>query len=169
MTWLGLDWDGEPVYQGARQDLHIAAVNTLLDEGKAYKCYCSREELDVMRDKQKLAGQKPMYDGRCRERDAVDSDAPYVIRFKSPNEGETWVRDMVLGDVCFPNAEIDDLIIMRTDGTPTYNLAVVVDDADMEITHVVRGSDHLNNTPRQIQLYEALGLSRITSSSSRLQ
>ena len=131
MTWLGLDWDGEPVYQGARQDLHIAAVNKLLDEGKAYKCYCSREELDVMRDKQKLAGQKPMYDGRCRERDHADTDAPYVIRFKSPNEGETWVRDMVLGDVCFPNAEIDDLIIMRTDGTPTYNLAVVVDDADM--------------------------------------
>jgi len=86
-------------------------------------------------------------------------DGPFVIRFKSPNEGETWVRDMVLGDVCFPNAELDDLIIMRTDGTPTYNLAVVVDDADMDITHVVRGSDHLNNTPRQIQLYEALGLS----------
>lgn len=159
MTWLGLDWDGEPVYQGARQDLHIAAVNKLLDEGKAYKCYCSREELDHMREKQKLAGNKPMYDGRCRERNDVDTDTPYVIRFKSPDEGETWVRDMVLGDVCFPNAEIDDLIIMRTDGTPTYNLAVVVDDADMGITHVVRGSDHLNNTPRQIQLYEALGLS----------
>ncbi|MBN4061556.1 MAG: glutamate--tRNA ligase [Proteobacteria bacterium] len=159
MSWLGLDWDGEPVYQGARQDLHIAAVNKLLDEGKAYKCYCSREELDHMREKQKLAGQKPMYDGRCRERDDADTDAPFVIRFKSPHEGETWVRDMVLGDVCFPNAELDDLIIMRSDGTPTYNLAVVVDDADMAITHVVRGSDHLNNTPRQIQLYEALGLS----------
>ncbi|MDQ6973951.1 MAG: glutamate--tRNA ligase [Mariprofundaceae bacterium] len=158
MAWLGLDWDGEPVYQGARQDLHIAAVNKLLDEGKAYKCYCSREELDHMREKQKLAGQKPMYDGRCREHRDMPEDAPCVIRFKSPNEGETWVRDMVLGDVCFPNAELDDLIIMRTDGTPTYNLAVVVDDADMGITHVVRGSDHLNNTPRQIQLYEALGL-----------
>jgi len=159
MKWLGLDWQGEPVYQGARQELHITAVNKLLDEGKAYKCYCSREALDVMRDKQKLAGQKPMYDGRCREGSEQSDDAPYVIRFKSPNEGETWVRDMVLGDVCFPNEELDDLIIMRTDGTPTYNLAVVVDDADMGITHVVRGSDHLNNTPRQIQLYEALGLS----------
>jgi glutamyl-tRNA synthetase len=158
MKWLGLDWDGEPVYQGARQDLHIAAVNKLLEEGKAYKCYCSREDLDHMREKQKLAGQKPMYDGHCRERADTPEDAPFVIRFKSPNEGETWVRDMVLGDVCFPNAELDDLIIMRTDGTPTYNLAVVVDDADMDITHVVRGSDHLNNTPRQIQLYEALGL-----------
>jgi len=158
MKWLGLDWDGEPVYQGARQDLHIAAVNKLLEEGKAYKCYCSREELDHMREKQKLAGQKPMYDGRCRERTDTPEHEPFVIRFKSPNEGETWVRDMVLGDVCFPNAELDDLIIMRSDGTPTYNLAVVVDDADMDITHVVRGSDHLNNTPRQIQLYEALDL-----------
>ncbi|MDQ6952128.1 MAG: glutamate--tRNA ligase [Mariprofundaceae bacterium] len=158
MKWLGLNWDGEPVYQGARQDLHIAAANKLLDEGKAYKCYCSREALDAMRDKQKLAGQKPMYDGCCRERSDRPEDAPFVIRFKSPNEGETWVRDMVLGDVCFPNAELDDLIIMRSDGTPTYNLAVVVDDADMGITHVVRGSDHLNNTPRQIQLYEALAL-----------
>jgi glutamyl-tRNA synthetase len=95
MKWLGLDWDGEPVYQGARQDLHIAAVNKLLDEGKAYKCYCSREDLDHMREAQKLAGNKPMYDGRCRERNDA-SDAPFVIRFKSPQEGETWVRDMVL-------------------------------------------------------------------------
>ncbi|MDX8398428.1 MAG: glutamate--tRNA ligase [Mariprofundaceae bacterium] len=158
MKWLGLDWDGEPVYQGARQDLHIAAVNKLLDAGKAYKCCCTREELDHMRDAQKLAGHKPMYDGRCRNRTDLAEGAPYVIRFKSPNEGDTWVKDMVLGDVCFPNAELDDLIIMRSDGTPTYNLAVVVDDADMAISHVVRGSDHLNNTPRQIQLYEALGL-----------
>ena len=158
MQWLGLDWDGEPVYQGARQDLHIQAVNKLLSEGKAYKCCCTREELDVMRDTQKLAGQKPMYDGRCREKQSPPDELPYVIRFKSPREGETWVRDMVLGDVCFSNAELDDLIIMRSDGTPTYNLAVVVDDADMGISHVIRGSDHLNNTPRQIQLYEALGL-----------
>jgi len=158
MQWLGLDWDGEPVYQGARQDLHIQAVNKLLDAGKAYKCCCTREELDAMRDTQKLAGQKPMYDGRCREKQAQSDELPYVIRFKSPREGETWVRDMVLGDVCFANTELDDLILMRSDGTPTYNLAVVVDDADMGITHVIRGSDHLNNTPRQIQLYEALGL-----------
>jgi len=158
MQWLGLDWDGEPIYQGARQDLHIQAVNKLLAAGKAYKCCCTREELDVMRDTQKLAGQKPMYDGRCREKHVQSDELPYVIRFKSPREGETWVRDMVLGDVCFANTELDDLILMRSDGTPTYNLAVVVDDADMGITHVIRGSDHLNNTPRQIQLYEALGL-----------
>ncbi len=160
MQWLGLNWDGEPVYQGARQEQHIAAVNQLLAAGKAYKCYCSSERLDEMREKQRLEGKKAMYDGRCRHLDAdsADSDAPYVVRFRSPDEGETWVKDMVLGDVCFPNAELDDLIIQRSDGTPTYNLAVVVDDADMGITHVVRGSDHLNNTPRQIQLYQALGL-----------
>ncbi len=160
MQWLGLNWDGEPVYQGARQEQHIAAVNQLLAAGKAYRCYCSSERLDEMREKQRLEGKKAMYDGRCRHLDAdsADSDAPYVVRFRSPDEGETWVKDMVLGDVCFPNAELDDLIIQRSDGTPTYNLAVVVDDADMGITHVVRGSDHLNNTPRQIQLYQALGL-----------
>ncbi|MDX8383642.1 MAG: glutamate--tRNA ligase [Ghiorsea sp.] len=157
MKWLGLDWDGDPVYQGARQDKHIAAVNQLLSEGKAYKCYCSKEKLDGMREKQRIEGKKAMYDGTCRHA-AAEQDAPFVVRFKSPADGETWVKDLVLGDVCFPNAELDDLIIMRSDGTPTYNLAVVVDDADMEITHVVRGSDHLNNTPRQIQLYQALGL-----------
>ncbi len=157
MKWLGLDWDGEPIFQGARQDRHIAAVNRLLNEGKAYKCYCSKEKLDTMREKQRIEGKKAMYDGTCRNLTQVQ-DAPFVVRFKSPNEGETWVKDLVLGDVCFPNEELDDLIIMRSDGTPTYNLAVVVDDADMGITHVVRGSDHLNNTPRQIQLYQALGL-----------
>ncbi|MDX8395264.1 MAG: glutamate--tRNA ligase [Mariprofundaceae bacterium] len=158
MTWLGLDWDGEPIYQGARQDLHIAAVNRLLAEGKAYKCYCTRDELDTMREDQRASGKKPMYDGRCGHREDQPDDQPYVVRFRSPNEGETYVKDLVLGDVCFPNVELDDLIIMRSDGSPTYNLAVVVDDADMGITHVVRGSDHLNNTPRQIQLYDALGL-----------
>ena len=157
MKWLGLDWDGEPVYQGARQDKHIAAVEKMLAEGKAYKCYCSAERLDDMREKQRVEGKKAMYDGRCRGA-AEQEGAPYVVRFRSPDEGETWVKDLVLGDVCFPNEELDDLILMRTDGTPTYNLAVVVDDADMGITHVVRGSDHLNNTPRQIQLYQALGL-----------
>jgi len=158
MKWLGLDWDGEPVFQGARQDKHIAAVNKLLDEGKAYKCYCSKDKLDAMREKQRIEGKKAMYDGTCRNLTDVPANAPFVVRFKSPENGETWVKDLVLGDVCFPNEEIDDLIIKRTDGTPTYNLAVVVDDADMGITHVVRGSDHLNNTPRQIQMYDALGL-----------
>jgi len=158
MKWLGLDWDGEPVFQGARQDKHIAAVNKLLDEGKAYKCYCSKKRLDSMREKQRIEGKKAMYDGTCRNLTDAPANAPFVVRFKSPENGETWVKDLVLGDVCFPNEEIDDLIIKRTDGTPTYNLAVVVDDADMGITHVVRGSDHLNNTPRQIQMYDALGL-----------
>jgi len=158
MKWLGLDWDGEPVFQASRQDEHIVAVDQLVEEGHAYRCYCSREELDEMREAQRATGKKPMYDGRCRHRSDRPSSQPFVVRFRSPDEGETIVRDMVLGDVCFPNAELDDLILLRSDGTPTYNLAVVADDSAMAITHVVRGSDHLNNTPRQIQLYEALGL-----------
>ncbi|MES0372149.1 MAG: glutamate--tRNA ligase [Mariprofundaceae bacterium] len=159
LTWLGLEWDGEPFFQSKHEPQHVAAVEKLLADGHAYKCYCSKDRLDVMREEQRAAGQKAMYDGRCRNGSEHVEDAPYVVRFRSPDEGETWVKDQVLGDVCFPNKELDDLIIMRSDGTPTYNLAVVVDDADMGITHVVRGSDHLNNTPRQIQLYEALGLS----------
>ncbi|MDQ6978561.1 MAG: glutamate--tRNA ligase, partial [Mariprofundaceae bacterium] len=159
LRWLGLDWDGEEIYQSARQDKHIKAVEQLLAEGKAYRCYCSRETLDAMREAQRAAGQKPMYDGRCRHGLGEHADdAPYVVRFRSPDEGETVIHDMVLDLVSFPNQELDDLIIMRSDGTPTYNLAVVVDDAAMGITHVIRGSDHLNNTPRQIQLYQALGL-----------
>ncbi|MFC1536982.1 glutamate--tRNA ligase [Pseudomonadota bacterium] len=158
LKWLGLDWDGEPVFQASRQDEHIIAVDQLIEEGHAYRCYCSKEELDTMREAQRTAGKKPMYDGRCRHRSDRPDGQPFVVRFRSPDEGETVVRDLVLGDVCFPNEELDDLILVRTDGTPTYNLAVVADDAAMAITHVVRGSDHLNNTPRQIQLYEALGL-----------
>jgi len=158
LKWLGLDWDGEPVFQASRQDEHIIAVDQLIEEGHAYRCYCSKEELDTMREAQRAAGKKPMYDGRCRHRSDRPDGQPFVVRFRSPDEGETMVRDLVLGDVCFPNEELDDLILVRTDGTPTYNLAVVADDAAMAITHVVRGSDHLNNTPRQIQLYEALGL-----------
>ncbi|TLS68589.1 glutamate--tRNA ligase [Mariprofundus erugo] len=158
LKWLGLDWDGEPVFQAARQAEHVLAVEQLLEEGHAYRCYCSKEELDEMREAQRAAGEKPMYDGRCRHRSDRPADAPFVVRFRSPDEGETVVHDLVLGDVSFPNAELDDLILLRSDGTPTYNLAVVADDAAMAITHVVRGSDHLNNTPRQIQLYQALGL-----------
>ncbi len=158
LQWLGLDWDGDVVYQSKRQDEHIAAVEKLLAEGKAYRCYCTKETLNNMRDQQRLAGAKPMYDGRCRTAQQNANNAPYVIRFRSPNDGETIVNDEVLGLVSFPNEELDDLIIMRSDGTPTYNLAVVVDDAAMGITHIIRGSDHLNNTPRQIQLYQALGL-----------
>ena len=158
LKWLGLDWDGEPVFQGLRKPEHVLAAEQLIDEGHAYRCYCSREELDAMRDAQRAKGEKPRYDGRCRHRSDHPEGAPFVVRFRSPDEGETVVRDMVLGDVVFNNAELDDLIILRSDGSPTYNLAVVADDSAMGITHVVRGSDHLNNTPRQIQLYEALGL-----------
>ncbi|MDQ6974962.1 MAG: glutamate--tRNA ligase [Mariprofundaceae bacterium] len=160
LRWLGLDWDATVVYQSKRQASHVQAVEKLLREGKAYRCYCSRETLDVMREKQRIAGVKPMYDARCRELHKHEDDAsPFVVRFCSPSDGETIVDDAVLGLVAFPNQELDDLIIMRSDGSPTYNLAVVVDDAAMGITHVIRGSDHLNNTPRQIQLYQALGLS----------
>jgi len=158
LQWLGIDWDEEPVFQAARQAEHVLAAEQLIDEGHAYRCYCSREELDGMREEQRERGEKPKYDGRCRHRSDRPEGVPYVVRFRSPDEGETVVRDMVLGDVVFNNAELDDLIILRSDGTPTYNLAVVADDAAMGITHVVRGSDHLNNTPRQIQLYQALGL-----------
>jgi len=158
LSWLGLDWDEEPVFQSTRQAEHVIAVEQLLDEGHAYRCYCSKEELDEMREAQRAAGKKPMYDGRCRHRSDRPAGQPFVVRFRSPDEGETIVNDMVLGSVSFPNAELDDLILLRSDGTPTYNLAVVADDAVMAITHVVRGSDHLNNTPRQIQLYQALGL-----------
>ncbi|MDX8391849.1 MAG: glutamate--tRNA ligase [Mariprofundaceae bacterium] len=158
LQWLGLEWDGEPIFQTARQSEHIRAVEKLIADGLAYRCYCTRDELDAMREKQRERGEKPKYDGRCRHRAEQTKDAPFVVRFRSPDAGETIVRDMVLGDVVFENGELDDLIILRSDGTPTYNLAVVVDDAAMQITHVVRGSDHLNNTPRQIQLYQALGL-----------
>lgn len=158
LEWLGLEWDEEPVFQSEREAQHEAAVAKLLDGGRAYRCYCTREELDRMREKQRIEGKKPMYDGRCRHRLDHPKDMPHVIRFLSPDDGPTFVRDLVLGDVEFASSELDDLIIMRSDGTPTYNLAVVVDDADMAISHVIRGADHLNNTPRQIQLYEALGL-----------
>ncbi|MDQ6982931.1 MAG: glutamate--tRNA ligase, partial [Mariprofundus sp.] len=158
LNWLGLDWDEEPVFQAARQVEHVRAVEQLIEKGHAYRCYCSREELNDMREMQRAAGNKPMYDGRCRHRSEQPDDQAYVIRFRSPDEGDTIVNDLVLGPVSFPNVELDDLILLRSDGTPTYNLAVVVDDAAMGITHVVRGSDHLNNTPRQIQLYQALGL-----------
>ena len=158
LIWLGLDWDEPPVFQHARQAEHVLAAEQLLEEGHAYRCYCTREELDAMRDEQRARGEKPKYDGRCRHRSDRPADMPYVVRFRSPDIGQTVVRDKVLGEVVFDNAELDDLILLRSDGTPTYNLAVVADDAAMGITHVVRGSDHLNNTPRQIQLYEAMGL-----------
>ena len=156
MEWLGLDWDEGPVFQTDRFDRYRAVIDELLDKGPAYRCNCSRERLDGLREQQMAAKQKPRYDGHCRDR-SVSPDEPHVIRFRTPQDGAVLMDDLVRGKVSIPNAELDDLILCRTDGAPTYNLTVVVDDHDMEITHVVRGDDHLNNTPRQIHLYRAMG------------
>ncbi|WP_298379792.1 glutamate--tRNA ligase [Azospirillum sp.] len=159
LKWLGLDWDGEAVSQFGRKDRHAEVAHQMLAAGKAYRCYCSPEELTAMRDAQKASGQPMRYDGRWRDRpdsDAPDGVAP-VIRLKAPQEGETVLKDLVQGEVTVQNAQLDDLILLRADGTPTYLLAVVVDDHDMGVTHVVRGDDHLTNTFRQIQIFNAMG------------
>lgn len=156
MKWLGLDWDEGPFYQTASFDLYKEYVQKMLDSGKAYKCYCSAEELTAKREQAMKEGRKPKYDGRCRDR-SDNRDAPFVVRFRAPQEGEVAFDDLIKGRIAFPAEELDDLIIQRTDGTPTYNFCVVIDDATMKITTVIRGDDHVNNTPRQIQLYEALG------------
>jgi len=156
LKWLGLDWDGEPYFQSQRMHLYREHVERLLQEGKAYRCYCTLEELEERRQRALAEGRKPKYDGRCRERKDQPAGLPHAIRFKSPQAGVTIVDDLIKGRVAFENEELDDLIILRSDGTPTYNFVVVVDDALMGITHVIRGDDHLNNTPRQILLYEAL-------------
>lgn len=159
LTWLGLDWDGEPVFQFSRQARHREIAEELLAKGHAYKCYCSPDELTAMREKARAEGKPMRYDGTWRDRDA--SDAPTgvdpVIRFKAPLGGKAVVQDQVLGDVTFDNEQLDDLILIRSDGTPTYMLSVVVDDKDMGITHIIRGDDHLTNAARQSQIYAALG------------
>jgi len=159
LKWLGLDWDGEPVMQFARMNRHAEVAHQLLAEGKAYHCYCSPEELEEMRNKAKAEGKPMRYDGRWRDRDPKDAPAGVkpVVRFKAPREGSTLIKDHVQGDVTFQNEQLDDLIILRSDGTPTYNLSVVVDDHDMGITHIIRGDDHLTNAARQSQLYLAAG------------
>ncbi|RLA80001.1 MAG: glutamate--tRNA ligase [Deltaproteobacteria bacterium] len=157
LRWLGLHWDEGPYFQSKRMDLYREHAQRLLEEGKAYRCYCTPEELEEMRRQALAEGRKPKYDGRCRSRKDHPEGVPFAIRFKSPQEGVTVVEDLLRGKVTFRNEELDDLIIVRSDGTPTYNFVVVVDDALMGITHVIRGDDHLNNTPRQILLYEALG------------
>ncbi len=157
LRWLGIDWDGEPVFQSRRMDRYREAAERLLSEGRAYRCSCTAEEIDAMRERAKAAGEKPKYDGRCRERAEHPAERPLVVRFRFPDDGETVVDDVILGKVTFDNRELDDLVIMRSDGTPTYNFAAVVDDHDLSITHVIRGNDHLNNTPRQMRIYEALG------------
>ncbi|MBN2679254.1 MAG: glutamate--tRNA ligase [Acidithiobacillaceae bacterium] len=157
MAWLGLDWDEGPFYQTQRMDRYREVLAQMLKEGSAYYCYCSREEVDAMREEQRARGEKPRYDGRCRTRSSAREGVSPVIRFRSPDTGETVVEDLIHGRVSFQNSELDDLIIARSDGTPTYNFCVVVDDWDMGITHVIRGDDHLNNTPRQMQILQALG------------
>jgi len=157
MKWLGLQADEGPLYQTDRFDRYTEVAEQLLEAGDAYHCYCSKEELDEMRAAQMASGQKPRYDGRCRDRKTPREGIPPVVRFRNPDEGQVVVDDKVRGRVVFDNRELDDLVLMRSDGIPTYNFSVVVDDHDMGITHVVRGDDHLNNTPRQINVYRALG------------
>ena len=160
MRWLRLDWDEGPFRQTERQSLYSEKVDQLFKEGKAYRCYCSQEELDKKRNEAQKKGLKPKYDGTCRERTEQPEGVPSVIRFKAPLEGSVVVEDLLRGKVVFDIGELDDLILQRTDGSPTYNFVVVVDDADMGITHVIRGDDHLSNTPRQCLLYDALNYPR---------
>ncbi|WP_306119939.1 MULTISPECIES: glutamate--tRNA ligase [unclassified Roseitalea] len=159
LSWLGLGWDGEPVSQYARADRHRQVAHALLDAGHAYRCYASQQELAEMRQKARAEGRPPRYDGRWRDRDPAQAPAGIdpVIRLKTPREGETVIDDMVQGTVRFANADLDDLVILRSDGSPTYMLAVVVDDHDMGVTHVIRGDDHLTNAARQAVIYGHLG------------
>lgn len=157
MAWLGLDYDEGPFYQTQRFDRYKEIIDQLLAQDDAYYCYCSKDELEAMREQQRENKEKPRYDGRCRHRTTPVDGVQPVIRFKNPTEGQVVVHDAIRGDVSFNNAELDDLVIARPDGTPTYNLTVVVDDLDMQMTHVIRGDDHLNNSPRQINIFKALG------------
>ena len=164
MNWLGLDYEG-PYFQMHRLERYQAAVQQLLRDGQAYECYATREEIDALREQQRARGEKPRYDGRWRPENAQRlglkalAGMKPVIRFRTPDSGEVTFNDLVKGPITVANAELDDLVIMRADGIPTYNFGVVIDDIDMEITHVVRGDDHVNNTPRQINIYKALGAS----------
>ncbi|MBT8114217.1 MAG: glutamate--tRNA ligase [Arenicella sp.] len=157
MQWLGLDYDQGPFFQTQRFARYREVIQQLLASNHAYHCQCSRQRLDQMREQQKAEGRKPKYDGRCRELNLDESEST-VVRFKNPLQGDVLIRDMVKGDIVVSNLELDDLVIARADGVPTYNLTVVVDDMDMQITHVIRGDDHINNTPRQINILNALGV-----------
>jgi len=157
LTWLGMDWDEGPFFQSKRDDLYQKAIDGLLSEKKAYRCYCTPEELEEKRNAAMKRGEKPKYDGTCRGKDLPHREEPYVVRFQTPESGITEFTDLVKGKIVFENGELDDLIIKRSDGSPTYNFTVVVDDTDMSITHVIRGDDHINNTPRQILIFQALG------------
>jgi len=156
MTWLGLEYDEGPFYQTHRFERYREIIRQLIDQGHAYRCNCSKERIDALREAQMARKEKPRYDGHCRHQQ-VSAEEPHVIRFRNPQDGQVVIDDLIRGRVIIQNAELDDLIIQRTDGSPTYNLTVVVDDFDMQITHVIRGDDHLNNTPRQINILQAIG------------
>jgi glutamyl-tRNA synthetase len=159
LRWLGLEWDGEAVYQSRRAARHVEVANALLGSGQAYRCYATPAELAEMRERARAEGGQPRYDGRWRDRDPAEAPegVPPAVRFKAPQSGETVIADAVQGEVRFPNEQLDDMVLLRGDGTPTYMHSVVVDDHDMGITHVIRGDDHLTNAARQSQLYRALG------------
>ena len=163
MKWLGLDWDEGPFFQMQRLERYKAVGDALIASGHAYPCWATKEELDAMREAQRAKGLKPRYDGRWRPERAKaaglvpPADRAPVIRFRTPDDGDVGWDDLVKGPISFPNAELDDLVILRADGVPTYNFGVVVDDLDMDITHVIRGDDHVNNTPRQIHIFHAMG------------
>jgi glutamyl-tRNA synthetase len=158
MRWLSLDWDEGPVFQMQRLARYREFAERLLREGRAYRCYCSKEDLDQMREAQRARGEKPRYDGRWRDStQAPPAGVAPVIRFKNPLDGEVTFQDLVKGPITVSNGELDDLVLLRADGVPTYNFGVVVDDLDMSITHVIRGDDHVNNTPRQVNIFRALG------------
>lgn len=158
MDWLGMSPDEGPVFQTDRLDLYQEKIEQLIEDGRAYRCYCTPEELEAQREKALAEGRKPKYSGKWRDRTDHPDDAPYTVRIKMPLEGTITIDDMVQGEVTVDVEELDDFIILRSDGTPTYNFVVVVDDASMEISHVIRGDDHLNNTFRQVPVYRALGV-----------
>lgn len=159
MKWLGLDWDGDVVYQFSRAARHAEVAHEMLAKGMAYRCYATPEELEEMREKARAEKRPPRYDGRWRDRDPAEAPAgaPFVVRIKAPEAGETAIEDAVQGRVVFPNKDLDDFILLRSDGTPTYMLAVVVDDHDMGVTQIIRGDDHLTNAARQTHIYQAMG------------
>jgi len=160
LAWLGLEWDGEPVHQFSRAARHREVAEQMLASGHAYRCFCTPDELSAMREKARAEGRTRLYDGRCRDRDpATVPPTPSVIRLKAPLTGETAIDDQVQGRVTWQNENLDDLVLLRSDGNPTYMLAVVVDDHDMGVTHIIRGDDHLTNGARQTQIYQALGWS----------
>ncbi len=158
LSWLGLDWDGEPISQFARAERHAEVARQLLAEGKAYKCFATQEEIAAFRERARAEGKSTLFRSPWRDADpATHPDAPFVIRIKAPREGVTVIRDRVQGDVTIRNDQLDDMVLLRSDGTPVYMLAVVVDDHDMGVTHVIRGDDHLNNAARQMMIYAAMG------------